>query len=161
MQRGNVFAARTDPVVHFTGALAQNAIATENVRLPMAIAAGSHCRSILRHLVIFSVQNLVWEVALFGRRTFHGAAIAESSFLASWRFSTGSAIQYGGVGPFISQAPNIDLPYMDEDFENRALPLDQQGGHWHVLLVNRSVTAKLAGAAGAVQIVGYLEPTYG
>ena len=51
MQRGNLIPCATDPAQHFVGALAQGAIATLNLHMDEGIAAGRHCRSILRHLL--------------------------------------------------------------------------------------------------------------
>lgn len=160
--QGNVVRAATDPAVHFTGAIANNGgIATEDLLLPLAIGAGGHCRSMLRHLVIQSVEQRAWEVALFTRRSFQQGPVGASAFLASWVFATASGKQYG-AGLYVYQALNINLPYLDLDFENRSLPDAQRGGHLHLMLVNRStVDPKSAGAAGAIEIVCYLEPTYG
>lgn len=158
--QGNVFLARTNPAVDFTGALAQNASATVNLVLPMAIGAGGHCRTILRHLVIASMEQRAWELALFGRRSFQASPIGQSSFLATWRFTAADGRLFGS-SPYYYQAANLMLPYRDMDFEDLALPLNSRGGQLHLMLLNRSPDAKSAGAAGAIEVVCYLEPTYG
>jgi hypothetical protein len=158
--QGNAFRAATDPAVHFRGALVTSAIATENLRLPGAIGAGGHCRSVLRHLIVASVEQRAWEIALFSRRSFQSAPVGSSSFLASVQFAAGSGKQYNS-GPFYYQATDINLPYLDLDFEDLSLPQDQRGGVLHLMLVNRSPENKSAGDAGLIEIVTYLEPTYG
>lgn len=160
-QRGNVYPCATDPSTQFRGALAQNAFDTLNLKLDEGIAAGRHCRSILRHLTVISAQQLSWEIALFTTRDFSVGAVSTASYLTSWRFSYANGIQYGVGTPYYYQASNIDLPYWDADFTNRGLPQDQQGGYLHLMLVNRSMTAKLAGDPGMLKITGYFEPTYG
>lgn len=158
--RGNVVPVRTDPAVDFTGTLVQNASATLNLRLPLAIGAGGHCRSILRHLVIASLEQRAWELVLFARRSFQTAPIGQSAFIGAFRFAAADGRQYGS-SPYYYQAQNIDLPYFDFDFEDRDLPADQRGGFLHLMLINRSPDAKSAGAGGALQLACYLEPTYG
>lgn len=160
MQRGNLIPCATDPAQHFVGALAQGAIATLNLHMDEGIAAGRHCRSILRHLTIVSAQQLAWEIVLFTSRGFNIADVASTHYLSGWQFSASNGKQYG-ASPFYYQASNIDLPYWDADFTDRALPKELQGGFLHLMLINRSPTAKLAGAAGAILITGYFEPTYG
>jgi len=163
MQRGNVFLVRTDPALHFTDAIAANGgIETENIPLPDAIGAGGHCRSILRHLVVFSTENLSWDVVLFGKKTFHLAPLSEVNFLTSFRLTASTGVRFWPNGPFIYQAPNIDLPYADHDFDDRTLPPEERhGGILHLMLINRSVTPKSADAAGALTVLLYMEPTYG
>jgi len=159
--RGNVVRVATDSTTLFTDALITTASETENVILPGAIAAGKHCRSIIRHLVVASVQQLAWEIVFFATRNFATAPLIQSSYIASFQFAAGNSKQYTPAGPFYYQATNIDLPYQDLDFENLQLPQAERGGTLHVMLVNRSPTAKLAGPTGAIQLVCYLEPTYG
>ncbi len=154
--QGNVFLAATDPAAHFLGAQAQNVLATENVLLPFSIGAGMHARAVIRHLTIVSVQQLAWEVAFFGRSTFHNALVGPNSFLARFRFSSSEGVQYGS-GPYCYHAANIDLPYADRDIDQGP----QRGGQLHLLLTNRSPVAKSAGADGAIQIVCFMEPTLG
>lgn len=158
--RGNAFRVVTDPTLHFTQPLVTGESATVDLRLPIAIGAGGHCRSVLRHLVIASMEQRAWEVALFSSSSFQSAPIRVSAFLASWQFSAAAGKQYGS-SPYYYQAQNIELPYLDLDFEDQSLPLDARGGQLHLMLINRSVDPKSAGALGAVQLNCYLEPTYG
>lgn len=159
--RGNVVRVTTDPLTRFTDALVTGAGEPENIPLPGAIAAGKHCRSIVRHLVVASVQQLAWEIVFFADRGFQTSPLQQSSFLASFQFAAGNSKQYTANGPFYYQAANIDLPYQDLDFENLQLPATDRGGNLHIMLVNRSPTSKIVGPNGAIQLICYLEPTYG
>lgn len=161
MQRGNVYAVPTDPARHFRLALPTGALETLDLRMDEGLAAGRHCRSIVRHLTVVARQALAWEIVFFCRRGFELASPATSGFLCAWRFSASNGVQYGTSPLYYFQAENIDLPYYDADFEDRALPRDQQGGHLHLMLVNRSPTQKDAGDAGEILITAYMEPTYG
>lgn len=161
MQRGNVYPTSTDPTRHFLGALDSNEGATLDLPLDTGIAAGRHCRSIVRHLTIIATQQYAWEVVFFSRRGFQMATLGENAFLAHWRFTASDGVTYPASPYYYYQAENIDLPYADHDFEDRALPDVQRGGNLHLLLVNRSPFLKPAGAAGALMITAYLEPTYG
>ena len=160
MQRGNLIPCATDPATQFIGALVQGASATLDLHMDEGIAAGRHCRSILRHLTIVSAQQLAWEIVLFTSRNFNVSSVAQTHYLSGWRFSASNGQQYGS-SPYYYQASNIDLPYWDADFTDRSLPKELQGGFLHLMLVNRSPTTKLAGSAGAILITGYFEPTYG
>jgi len=96
--RGNAFRASTDPSTQFTDALVTGASETENLRLPGAIGGSGSCRSILRHLIVASVEQLAWEIVLFSRRSFASAPIGSSTFLAGFQFAAGNSKQYGGGG---------------------------------------------------------------
>lgn len=161
MQRGNVYPIFSDPALHFTEALAQNAGETENLDLDAGISAGHHCRSVIRHLVIVSVQNLAWELTVFGRQTFFGTDLIQDSFLATYRFVASDAKTYTGSPLFHYAVLNVDLPYADFDFEDTSLPAATRGGRLHLMLTNRTLTGKLANAAGAVRVLLQMEPTYG
>jgi hypothetical protein len=161
MQRGNVYPVQTDPTLHFTDAIAQNAGELEHVRLEETIAAGRHCRSIIRHLTILSTQQLAWEVVLLNRRAALGTTLAASGFLSAYRFTASEGKLYTGSAWYHYFAANVDLPYNDLDFENVALSAIERGGNLHLLLVNRSPISKLAGTAGALRLTLHMEPTYG
>lgn len=159
--RGNAFRVATDPALHFVDALATGERTTIDLRLPLAIGAGGHSRSVLRHLTISSVEQRAWEIVLFSRRSFATKPVGSSAFLGSFQFASTNTKQYGVGTPFFYQATDLELPYYDLDFEDVDLPLNDRGGLLHLMLVNRSPDAKSAGAAGAIEIVCYLEPTYG
>ena len=162
MQRGNVYPTQTDPAIHFTDALAQNVGEAESIQLDEGIAAGRHCRSIIRHLTIISMQGLAWEVVFFNRRSFFGTSPATSGFLSNYRFTASEGRIFSGTSLYHYHAANLDLNYNDLDFENKNLSFAERGGRMHLMLVNRTLgTDKLAGAAGAVRITISLEPTYG
>lgn len=158
--RGNVVRVATNPETDFTGALVTSELATLDLLLPMAIAGGGHCRSILRHIVVSSVEQRAWEIAIFSRRSFQTTPVGQSAFLGSFQFAMAAGKQYGS-GPYFYQAQNVDIPYADLDFEDQELPLDTRGNHLHLMLVNRSPDPKSVGEAGAIEIVCFLEPTYG
>lgn len=158
--RGNNVRVATDPEQHFTGALAQGEMALLDLRLPAAISAGAHCRAIIRALQVVSMEPRSWEVVLFNSRSFQTSPISNSAFLNNYQFAALSGRRYG-QSPYFYIAPDLALPYHDHDINDQSLPLDERGYHLHLMLVNRSADPKSAGPDGAVQVVCYMEPTYG
>lgn len=164
MQAGQLIQVRTDPATQFTGALAQNAAATVNLAQAAAgqVAgdgyldgglASASLQSRLRSILIQSVENLAWEVWLWGTDSFNASLTDPSSNfpLGIWSFAAADAKRIGGAGLYYYYVEDMDTPYVDLD--NTA--------ELHVMLVNRSVASKTAGANGAVQLQINLEPTLG
>jgi hypothetical protein len=149
---GNSFVVATISTAHFTGALAQNAAEGIDLDLPMSIAAGLHSRSLVRQVIVKSVQNLDWEIYLFDRGTKHTELDPDrNGFLGHWRLTASQGLRIGATGLFYYYVDGLAVPYEDRD----------QQGRLHLVLINRSATAKDAGAPGALTIQFRLEPTYG
>lgn len=159
MQAGNLLRVRTVSTVQFTDALIQNAAEVENFT-PESLAAGGagaglsagkHMRSILRELRILSVQNLAWEIELYGSATgIGGATIAAELFLGRWSFLAADGLRATG-DTFYKYFIPMQLYYQDMD----------NVGQIHVRLINRDAVAKIAGAGGAIVVELGLEPTQG
>lgn len=152
MQAGNVYRIRTVAATHFTGALAQNAALQENLDLfatpttvvgdLMGVGAGKHVRVRMRELRIISLQNLAWEIWLFGSSVVGGATIGLEKFLGFWNFVATDAKQATGDTFFYYYINGMDTAYQDLD----------QVGRIHMRLVNRSAGAKNAGATGNLEV---------
>lgn len=140
---GTVEIVRSDPAVHFTGSLAQNAGASENLPVlnPFGYASGP-MRARIKGVIIESAENLDWEVWLFGRSTFRTNNAATESFRGRWSFAAADAARVGGVGLYTYYIDGNDIPYDDEDLTAKI----------HLMLVNRSAAGKSAGAAGAIMV---------
>lgn len=164
MQVGQLIPVRTDPATQFTGALAQNAVATLNITRPpttgMAagyldpgLGAGNTVRSILRSVLIASVENLAWEIWLWGKDTFNASTTNPAGEFPWGKkvFATGDAVRFAGAGLYYYYADGLYIPYQDLD----------QTGEIHLMLVNRSAASKSANANGAVLIQLNLEPCLG
>lgn len=166
MQQGSINRVRTDKDTQFTGALAQNAIAYENVVPSGSIAAGGHCRSRLHSISILSDQNLAWEVQLYATNRFDqdNSDLDTVPFLGKWSFQAGDGVQNAGAGPYIYYIDGLDIPYHCTDFDDHSTfvaGVKRPQGQIHVALVNRSATAKNAGATGEIVIQLGFEITQG
>jgi hypothetical protein len=181
-QSGNINIFQTVSTVHYTGTIAQNAGATEDI-LVTAAGAGVRCR--IRSLCVYSVQNLAWEIQFYGAEfaTGSAASIDSENFLGRWTFQVGDGVQgptdtAGGSSPANAVGGNyfyyidgLDIAYEDRDTTpivglGPAQGAAVTGGAvgtstLHMALVNRSATGKLAGGPGGIVIRVAVESTLG
>ncbi len=156
MQLGQIVRVRTDKDIDFILGDAQNAMLTAEIT-NASVGAGGNVRSRIKSLSILSDQNLAWEVNFFGRNTYltNQADLDLVFFIGRWNFAAGDGTQIAAAGPFIYYVDGLDIPYQDAD---GALP-PAHVGIIHIGLVNRSATAKNAGATGEVVLEIGVEPT--
>lgn len=156
MQLGQVFKVRTDKDVDFTAAAAQNAMITADL-INNSVGAGGNARSRIKSISILSDQNLAWEVNFFGDSNFmvNQANLDSVLFLGRWTFQVADGLQIAATGPYLYYVDGLDIPYLDAD---GATP-PAHVGQIHVGLVNRSATAKNAGATGEIVLELGVEPT--
>lgn len=156
MQLGQIVRVRTDRTVSFTAAAAQNAMITAEIS-NNAVGAGGNVRSRIKSLSILSDQNLAWEVDFFGKNTYMAgqADINNVFFIGRWIFSAADGTQIAASGPFIYYVDGLDIPYQDADGAQPPAHI----GIIHVGIVNRSATAKNAGATGNLVLEIGVEPT--
>jgi len=147
---GTVLHVRSDKDTHFVGSLATNAGESANIVLPAGVGGDGRGRCRMRAMTIVSDQNLAWEILLFAKDTFLtlAADLDLVPFVARWSFTAADAIQVAGTGPYLYYIDGNDQHYEDMD----------DTGELHAVLVNRSVTAKNAGATGEVVVDFSLEP---
>lgn len=149
MQYPATFLVSSDPAVDFVAACAQNAGIAANLVVPKSVARQGDVSASLWGLIILSVQNLAWEVWVFGRDTVNSGVIGSEVFLGRWTFATSDAVQIAGTGLYHYAKSGLDIPYRDYDLS----------GELHLVLVNRSAAAKNATTTGAVKITAVLQPT--
>ncbi|MDD1678036.1 MAG: hypothetical protein LUO93_02470 [Methanomicrobiales archaeon] len=163
-QAGALTLVSTDPATQFTAALAQNAYDTVSLEagegipeklgfVDQGIGAGRTVASRLRAIAVISKENLAWEIWLWGQGTFNasGSDPAKVFPLGRWAFGAADGVQLAGTGLYYYYSDANDHPYVDLD----------RKGKIHLMLVNRSVTGKSAGATGAMRIQLALEATMG
>lgn len=160
MQAGSVYRVRTVAATQFAGALAQNAGAVETLDFfanpptfkgdLMGIAAGKHCRVRVREIRIVSVQQLSWELWALATATIGTGLIGDQKMLGQWQFDSGSGLQASGDGFFYYYVGGLDLAYENLDVDASGNIL--QTGKMYLRLINRSVTAKIAGALGNIEV---------
>jgi|SRR5690242_5709584 len=159
-QAGNVYLIASNSRLDFLGTLAQNAGAVWHPALPSALGS----RALVRSLVIQSVQNLDWELLVFKmynggtpQSIPPGGTIDNVVFAGKYRFFAADAVQIAAAGPYLYYIDGLEIPYHDLDSVNAsglATP-----PFFTAVLVNRSVTGKSAGDAGAVVLRVGLEAT--
>lgn len=166
MQAGSVYRIRTVAANQFTGGLVQNAAALATLDFfeqagatpgpstfiadKMGIASGKHMRFRVREIRIISKQQLDWEVWLLGTGTIGGAVIGAEKMLGQWQFAAASGVNATGDTFFYYYVGGLDLAYENLDVDaNGALA---QTGKMYIRLINRNAVAKLANAAGAIEI---------
>ena len=140
----------SDKDTHFTGALAQNAIENENISFPTDFSLPQINKIAIHQISIQSDQALNWDLILWSGDGFANttdidsdAHIVNNSFLAS------EATQIAGSNQsYYNYNPVTPILYIDKD----------NSGELHVGLINRSITAKIAGATGEIKVRFMVEP---
>ena len=164
MQIGQIIIVRTDPGVQFVAGLAQNAILKADLTPPPAtlaqgpgyvdggLSSGATVKSRLRSVLIASVENLAWEIGLWGKDTFNTSLNPNLVFPCGFVvFTAGQGLQIAATGLWYYYRDGLDIPYVDLDRSSEV----------HLSLVNRSVGAKSVGAFGSIMVQLNLEPTLG
>lgn len=166
-QAGNIYTVSSASRTDFTGTLAQNAGATWRPALPAALGG----RSNLRGISIASVQNLDWEVFLFKTSNCNsippGGTIDNIQLAGKYRFFAADGVQIAATGSYLYYIDGLVATYQDLDSVNAQLqPVANQpqvalAPYLNIVLVNRNVTGKSAGDAGAVVLKLFMEATNG
>lgn len=138
-QPGKIFPVTTTDGVHFTGALAQNAMAFEAVLLPQAVGVGGRAECRILNATVWSTQNLDWEINVFDHKDPTSPDPNVDAFLGRWAFIAADGLQIGAAGLFRYYIDGLDILYADS----------LNAGKIYLGLVNRSATAKQTYALGA------------
>ena len=165
-QAGNIYLISSVSTVDFIAAAATNVPLTWRTQLPAALGARTRFRS----LTIQSTQNLDWEVFAFktnnGSSIPPGGTIDNIQLAGKYRFFAADGVQAAGAtGPYSYYIDGLDWGYQDLDSVNSQLqpvasaPKIDLLPFLNLVIVNRSVTAKIAGALGLLQIRCGIEAT--
>ena len=146
---GYQYQVKSDKDTHFAGGLAQNAGEDESLTMPGALAGiNGDCKNQLKSLTIISDQNLDWEIMVWSSATHGVADLDTNQFIGRWTFAATDAVQVAGTGSYYYYIDGLDVSYADADYS----------GKLHLTLINRSATAKNAGATGEVVVKARLAP---
>ncbi len=165
MQAGQLILVRTNPATQLRGSLAQNAALTLDIPMvttqadgdgyvTAGLAAGRTVRGKLKAISIWSVENLLWEVWLWGRDTYNTPTVVSGGLapLGRWAFpNLTDGVRIAAAGAYFYYKEGLDVAYEDMDSTSEV----------HLMLINRSAGAKSADDAGAIQLQLAFEPTYG
>lgn len=144
---------RSDKDTHFTGALAQHAIEIEALSFPAMWGSAGIEECIIEGITIqFEQADLDWDIFLFTTSGNQDTSDLDlDTYLDYFSFTTG--IQIAGANQFYYASPSntMSIPYKDADNTQKL----------HVGLVNRSATAKNAGATGEIVVQFAVRPIHG
>lgn len=163
-QTGRTLRVRTDKDTQFTAALTQDhaiqvTIAPETGQAGANPAPGGYSlplgprmRATLRGLRILSKENLAWEVWFFGSSAFATTNADTELFLGRWTFGASD-----GVVATVGSTTDTYYAYYVDGLGINLIDAAKVG-NIYMRLVNRSVAAKTAGAAGEIVIELVVEP---
>jgi hypothetical protein len=144
-----ILAARTDDTLAWTGAIAQNAGVAYDLVLPSGLfGVNGNALTVIKSLQIVSVQNLAWELWVYKQAAGQQSDPQSDQFAGFWSFAATDGKQIAGAGLFYYYIDGLEVPYRDLDFK----------GKLHMILVNRSVTSKNAGATGNIVVQVGMQP---
>lgn len=143
----------SDKDTHFTTGIAQHAVDIESLDLPTDWVTLGINNIIIEGISIQSDQNLEWDVMLFTNDETTDTDLDIDSFSDFFNFATTSGKQIGATGQFYYSSPSnfMAIPYQNTDNRPKL----------HVGLINRSGTAKNAGATGEFTVKFALRPVWG
>lgn len=132
----------SDVTVNFTGSLAQDAIANEDIAMPADYLTCTINKLEVREISIQSKENLEWDLILWSKSSKANAALNTDSYIVKVNFPVGSGKQIAGTGQWYYEQLNLKIDYNDANDASLI----------HCSLVNRSIVAKSAGVAGQVKV---------
>ena len=145
MSQSLSYRIRTDKDVQWIGSLAQNAAANENIVVKFAEAA---LNLSLTGITIVSDQNLAWELDFWNSALFGSSSDMDlDGWIGLWSFVAANGTQIAGTGSYRYYIDGLNIPLYDADGTQTL----------HVSLVNRSATAKNAGATGEIVVTFIVE----
>lgn len=136
---------RTDKDSHFTGAIAQFAAEEENIGFPTDWATVGIQKVQIESLTLISDQALSYDIQFYSKDTFANTDIDSDKFVKTFKFVQGDGIQRAGANQYYYDISPDSLPYTYIDEDNSS--------EFHIALINRSATAKNAGATGEVTLI--------
>ena len=139
---------------NFTGSIAQNSMhAIVSMDYPQAWGLNELYDMVIEAITLQSDQNLDWEVWLWSSSGANDTTLDDDAFVDQFNFPAPTGVRIAGAGQYYYNCPvnNRRVPYRDADNSSRV----------HIGLVNRSATAKLAGATGEVKIRLAVRPIWG
>ena len=139
---------RSDKDVHFTGSIAQDAKGDESISFPNEI--GRTNEVVIEGIAIQADQQLEWDIFLWTGAEYDNTDLDLDKFLGYINFPTADQKQIGAANQFYTAKTGLTIPYKDGDGTHKL----------HCSLVNRSATAKNAGATGEVVITFMVRPIY-
>jgi len=139
--RQDVVIVRSLKGTHFTGSLAQHAMETENFT-GLGIDDG-----VITSIIVQSDQNLAWDLYIWGTDGFDDTDLDADKLFGFVTFATTDGLRIAGANQYYYTKHDLYIPFIDLDHSEEL----------HVGLVNRSATAKNAGATGEVVVEFVIE----
>jgi hypothetical protein len=146
-----LYEVRSNPALHFTAALAQNAVSAM-ISLPGVPRIGP-LRVFIRALSLVTKERYGPDVNFFSSATGFTTNPATDTFLSRFTFTAAMAQQLGGSGLWRYYVDGMGTPYYDRDTINTTSP-----PLIHIKLGNVEATGKSAGSDGSTVLTVWLEP---
>ena len=134
--RAVVYSLASTSGSHFTDALPKSSLEREN------LTGLRDSRVRITKISIQSVQQLLWEVLLYGTDNFEEAVMSDDKFIASVEMNMPLYAIQQTESQWRLEIRGLDIDYIDEDNTKEL----------HVILRNLSPTAKIAGVLGEIKV---------
>jgi len=141
---------RSNAITQFAGACGANNAIGENMIWP----GGTRARGLLREINIRSMQNIGWQIQLYGDAAMDAPGVVPGdSFQIGHTFQAADGERNGGAGPWRYSYSFPSPPLYDQtDVDAPQTPGTKKVGFVHLMLANRAGPAKVAGAGGYVEV---------
>ncbi len=139
---------RSDKDLHFTGALTENSAEHEDLDFPSDWEKTNINEILIQGITIQSDQNLEWDIFIWSKDSKDDSDLDVDTFIDFMNFPATIGKQIAGTGQYYYSLSNLSIPYQDDGRQSKL----------HCSIVNRSSTAKLAGATGEVVVVFAASP---
>ncbi|MCK4960475.1 MAG: hypothetical protein KAT00_13775 [Planctomycetes bacterium] len=136
---------------HFTGAIVLNAIESESLNFPTDWQTLGVEKCIIEGLSIQSDQNLEWDVYIWNTSDYNSTDLDAAKLVDQINYASTAGKRIAGANQYFYASPTLEVPYEDKDKTSKL----------HLSLVNRSATAKIAGASGEIVLRLTLRPIRG
>lgn len=139
---------RSDKNDNFTGALTENSAEHEDLDFPSDWKKIQIQEVLIQGITIQSDQNLEWDIFIWSKDSKDDTDLDEDTFTDFMNFPSTIGKQIAGTGQYYYSLSNLSIPYQDDGRQSKL----------HCSIVNRSSTAKLAGADGEVVVEFAVSP---
>lgn len=139
---------KSDKDSHFTGALIENAIESEDLNYPTDWRIAQINEILIKGITIQADQNLEWDIFLWSKESKDNTDLDVDTFVDFINFPSTIGKQIAGSNQYYYSLSNLSIPYEDIGKQRKL----------HCSIVNRSSTAKLAGGTGEVVVSFAVSP---
>ena len=153
MSTASLFPVVSRPTVDFLQALATHQGTT--IADILGVPVNDNRRFRIRAIEVLAIENFAPVLSFFATSAGYTDVVATDTYYGQWAFVQTDGVLLANLGPYRYFIPDLNIPYLDRDTQLSVTPPTL-----HMTLDNEGATSKSAGAAGAVVVTTWLEPTY-